>query len=359
MDLRIIDLDLDYPILPNFFDKYQYNNLTLCAGDGKQEIITDDGKLEAFTDIEWFTTNKIGFSRENKPTNIFMTAKNYMPELVEENKRYLIDNPHLEVLLLVYDDKSLKYRENLCLLFKDSINNIYEDNACYGKKLNLKILDCILKPNGVGIYHMYMHGDSILQFIEELYIFENYKSKFTIDLDNNKIKKNNRNIIIANERDEREDRYEFNKAFSKEFNKAINTFEERKKLDEADNLKRIEYKNRNRNTPPPPPPIEPNSIYPHPPPPPPPPPIEPNSIYPYTPPPPITPNSIYPHTPPPPITIQPIRSNSRKGGIKHNSNSNSSSRKRKNTSSKSPRNSSSGKRKKSRKSPPKTKKRFN
>lgn len=295
MDPRIIDLDSDNPKLPNFFNKYQYNNLTLCAGDGKQEGITD---------IEWFTTNRIGYGRENKPTTIFMTAKNYMPELVEENKRYLIDNPHLEVLLLVYDDKSLKYRENLCLLFKDSINNIYEDNACYGKKLNLKILDCILKPNGVGIYHMYMHGDSILQFIKELNNFEDYKSKFTIDLDNNKIKKNNGNIIIATERDE------FNKAFNKEFNKAIKT---------------LEYKN--RNTPPPPPP------------------------------PPITPNSIYPHTPPPPITIQHIRSNSRKGGIKHKSNS--SSRKRKKTSSKSPPNSSSGKRKKSRKSPPKPKKRFN
>jgi len=321
MDPRIIDLDLDNPILPNFFNKNQLNNLTLCAGDGKQQGITD---------IEWFTTNRIGFSRENKPTTIFMTAKNYMPHLVEENKRYLIDNPHLEVLLLVYDDTSLKYRENLCNLFNDSIDNIYEDSACYGKKLNLEILDCILKP--FGIYHMEMYRPTILEFIKELYIFEDYKSDFTIDLDNNQIIKNYENTIIANER---ENHYEFNEA--------IKTFEERKKLDKADNLKRREYKNINRN-----PfsklPIAPNSIYP--------PPITPNSIYP----PPITPNLIYPH--PPPIAIQPIRSNSRKG-IQHNSNSSSSSRKRKNTSSKSPHNSSSGKRKKSRKSPPKTKKRFN
>jgi len=300
MDPRIIDLDSYNPILPNFFNKNQLNNLTLCAGDGKQQGITD---------IEWFTTpNKIGYNRENKPTNIFMAAKNYSKEKLEDNKQYLIDNTVLNVILLVYDDTSLKYRENLCNLFNDSIDNIYEDSACYGKKLNLEILDCILKP--FGIYHMEKYTPSIVYFINELYLFEDYKSKFTIDLDNNQIIKDYRNTIIANER---EDHYEFNEA--------IKLFEERKKLDEADNLKRREYKNINRNR-------NPFSKLP------------------------IAPNLIYPH--PPPIAIQPIRSNSRKG-IQHKSNSSS----RKRTSSKSPPNSSSGKRKKSRKFPPKTKKRFN
>jgi hypothetical protein len=227
MDYRIIDLDLDLdnPTLPAFFLKNNTNNLTLCAGDGKQEGITD---------IEWFTTNRIGYGRENKPTTIFMTTKNYMPHFLEENKQYLSSMPDLEVLLLVYDHESLKYRENLCLLFKDSIDNIYEDAFCYGKKLNLKILDCILKTN--GIYHMERHTPTILQFIKELYIFENYKSKFTIDLDNNKIIKNNGNIIIVNENNDDD-----------EYNEAIKTIENRKKLDEADREKRTKYRRTSRS----------------------------------------------------------------------------------------------------------------
>ena len=196
MDDRIIDLDLDNPILPDFFSKNNTNNLTLCAGDGKQEGITD---------IEWFTTKKIGNNRENKPTTIFMTTKNYMTHFLIDNKIYLISQPELKILLLIYNDESLKYRENLCKLFKDSINNIFEDTNCYGKKINLKILDCILKRN--GIYHMEIYIPTIVEFIEELYLFEDYFQKFTINLDENKITKNYGNNIIANEK---ENNHEYN-----------------------------------------------------------------------------------------------------------------------------------------------------
>jgi len=154
-----------------------------------------------------------------------------MPEFLEENKQYLSTMPDLEVLLLVYDHESMKYRENLCLLFKDSIDNIYEDNHCYGKKLNLKILDCILKTD--GIYHMENYRPTILEFIEELYIFEDFYKKFEIDLDNNKIIKNNGNIIIAKENND-------------EYNEAIKIIENRKKLDETDKEKRIKYRTRRR-----------------------------------------------------------------------------------------------------------------
>ena len=223
MDTRIVDLDSDNPIIPKFFSKNNTTNLTLCAGDGKQQGITD---------IEWFTTNKQGYNREKKTTTIFMTTKNYNPDSLEENKQYLIDNQKLQVILLVYDDKSLKYRENLCLLFKDSIDNIYEDTACYGKKLNLKILDCILREGGV--YHMENYMPAILELINELYLFEDYYEKFEVDLDNNKIIKNNGNIIIANEKK------------NNQYNEAIKIFDNRKKLDEADKEKRREYRNRIR-----------------------------------------------------------------------------------------------------------------
>lgn len=226
MDNRIVDLDLDNPILPDFFSENNTNNLTLCAGDGKQQGITD---------IEWFTKNKEGYNREKKPTTIFMTAKNYNPQSLEENKQYLKDNQQLQVILLVYDDESLKYRENLCLLFKESIDNIYEDASCYGKKLNLKILDCILKKN--GIYHMERYNPTIIGFIKELYLFEDYFQKFTINLDENKITKNYGNNIIANEKEN-----------NHEYNEAIKTIDIRKKLDKSDEEKRKEYRIRNRST---------------------------------------------------------------------------------------------------------------
>jgi hypothetical protein len=129
----------------------------------------------------------------------------------------------------------LKYRENLCTLFKESIDNIYEDTSCYGKKLNLKILDCILKRN--GIYHMERYIPTIVEFIEELYLFEDYYQKFTVDLDKNKIIKNNGNTIIANEKEN-----------NHIYNEAIKIIENRKKLDESDKEKRKEYRIRNPYT---------------------------------------------------------------------------------------------------------------
>jgi hypothetical protein len=191
MDNRIIDLDLDNLKLPEFFKKNNINNLTLCVGDGEHTLLELEG-LEGtgsdipITDIEWFATKKI---RKMKKINskIFMVCKNYSPDALLKNIEYLKENPSLEVILLIYDYNSSKYKENLCLLFENSIDNIFEDFACYGKKLNLKILDCILKIN--GIYKMHKDKYSVDEFIKNLPYFQNYHGKFKIDLDNLEIKK--------------------------------------------------------------------------------------------------------------------------------------------------------------------------
>jgi len=191
MDNRIIDLDLDNLKLPEFFKKNNINNLTLCVGDGEHTLFELEG-LEGtgsdipITDIEWFATKKIR-KMEKINSKIFMVCKNYSPDALLKNIEYLKENPSLEVILLIYDYNSSKYKENLCLLFENSIDNIFEDYACYGKKLNLKILDCILKIN--GIYKMHRNKYSVDEFIKNLPYFQNYHGKFKIDLDNLEIKK--------------------------------------------------------------------------------------------------------------------------------------------------------------------------
>jgi hypothetical protein len=188
MDNRIIDLDLDNLKLPEFFKKNNINNLTLCVGDGVHTLkeLEGTGSVIPITDIEWFATKEIRKMKEIN-SKIFMVCKNYSPDRLLKNIEYLKENPRLEVILLIYDYNSSKYEENLCLLFENSINNIFEDYACYGKKLNLKILDCILKIN--GIYKMHRYKDSVDEFIENLHHFNNYYGKFSIDLDNLEIKK--------------------------------------------------------------------------------------------------------------------------------------------------------------------------
>ena len=191
MDNRIIDLDLDNLKLPEFFKKNNINNLTLCVGDGEHTLFELEGLKGTgsdipITDIEWFATKKIR-KMEKINSKIFMVCKNYSPDALLKNIEYLKENPSLEVILLIYDYNSSKYKENLCLLFENSIDNIFEDYACYGKKLNLKILDCILKIN--GIYKMHRNKYRVDEFIKNLPYFQNYHGKFKIDLDNLEIKK--------------------------------------------------------------------------------------------------------------------------------------------------------------------------
>ena len=181
MDNRIIDLDLDNPKLPEFFKDLGHPiNMTLCAGDGIQDGITN---------IEWFVTRKKGFSRENKPTTIFITTKNYSPKELEENKKYLKENKDLKVILLIYDHKKPKWKENLIKLLPNSIDNIYEDAAgCYGEILDLETLYRILRENGV--YHI-NHGffdnnirieNTINTYIGGLQNYSDYFKYFTINL---------------------------------------------------------------------------------------------------------------------------------------------------------------------------------
>jgi len=187
-DSRIIDLDLENPTLPDFFYRLEQPiNMTLCAGDGIQQ---------GMTDIEWFVRKRIGFSREEKPTNIFITTKNYNPEYLESNKTYLRSRPKLKVILLIYDDKNPKWKENLSKLFPGLINNIYEDNACAGEILDLKTLHEILREGGT--YTTAKNKEETNLFMRNLYSYKNYLQFFTIDLTSmpRTIIKNNANRLI-------------------------------------------------------------------------------------------------------------------------------------------------------------------
>lgn len=249
-DDRIIDLDLDNPKLPEFFkDLERPINMTLCAGDGIQEGITD---------IEWYVTKKKGYSREKKDTTIFITTKNYNRKGLEENKKYLKENTDLKVILLIYDDTKPKWKKNLIKLLPNSIDNIYEDFACYGEILDLATLYGILREN--GIYHI-SHSfnavpstgtnHSINSFIERLPNYIGYLNYFTIDLEDMpckskehgemtrcyKIIKDNKNQLLLP---------------NKEYNKVIEDiitinklFEESKRieLDKEDSIKRQLWKN--------------------------------------------------------------------------------------------------------------------
>ena len=203
LDNRIIDLDLDNPILPDFFKNLkQPINMTLCAGDGLQFNLMKGELQTKITDIEWYTTSRQGFRREDKPTTIFITAKNYAPGELEQNKQYLRSHPELEVILLVYNDvyndKIPKWKENLINLFPESINNIYEDVGCYGDKLDLKTLSIILREG--GIYHMENYSPRVKKFIKELHdYYKDYWKYFTINLQEQppyKIIKDNNNVLI-------------------------------------------------------------------------------------------------------------------------------------------------------------------
>jgi len=224
-DNRIIDLDLDNPTLPDFFQTLTHPiNMTLCAGDGKQE---------GMTDIEWFVTRKEGWYRENKPTTIFVTTKNYAPRGLEENKVYLRSHRDLKVILLVYDHENPKWKENLVRLFPGLINNIYEDNACYGDKLDLKTLYEILKEN--GIYHMFRYLPKVDLFLRELHPYKDYFRYFSIDLENvpYKIIKDNGDMLKLPD----------DRTFSDSFSDHANGLK-RFKLDKLDYEYRTKYRTR-------------------------------------------------------------------------------------------------------------------
>jgi hypothetical protein len=183
-DDRIIDLDKSCN-LPSFFNELpEPVNLTLCTGDGYQDYITD---------IEWFTTGKPGHNRETKPTTIFMTTKNYSSEPLEMNKKYLRDHPELKVILLVYDHTKNTYKENLVKLFPNKINNIFEDDSCYGAILDIKTLYGILKENGK--YTFEKAFIYVTPFISGLHMYDEYLKYFNIDLQKGEIVKDNSNIL--------------------------------------------------------------------------------------------------------------------------------------------------------------------
>jgi hypothetical protein len=181
-DNRIIDLDLDNPILPDFFRKLRDPiNMTLCAGDGVEMTQDENGVQKQMTNIEWFVTGHEGHDRENKPTTIFVTTKNWCKSSLEANKEYLRSRPDLQVILLVYDDKNpRRWKENLVRLFPNLIDNIYEDVGCYCDALDLRTLNEILRENGT--YQFHYTPPKIKLFLSELFNYEAYFRYFTINL---------------------------------------------------------------------------------------------------------------------------------------------------------------------------------
>jgi hypothetical protein len=241
LDNRIIDLDksLNEIELPAFF--YELSkpiNMTLCAGDGIQSEITD---------IESFTSGKEEYGRNKKPTRVFMTTKNYNQEGLNMNKKYLNDNKDLKVLLLIYDDTSIKYKENLVNLFSNTFGNIFEDSSCYGDKLDLKILYEILDNEG-EYFPNYM--EKITNFIKQIYIYDEYLKYFTITINggiNNSIKKDNGNKLILNKIMDTKYTSPPYSLWIEEYNSAIQEYYDRKNLDTIDSEYRKKTKEKLTN----------------------------------------------------------------------------------------------------------------
>ena len=249
-DARIIDLDVNDSELPIFFNNLaEPINMTLCAGDGFSDGITD---------IEWFVTKKKGRGyRDQKPTTIFITTKNYNPDTLDINKQYLIDNPNLEVIFLVYNDKTSVWKDNLIKLFSNKINNIYEDDSCYGHILDLQTLKFILKDG--GIYHLLADHSKMDKFMGDLHYYKYYWQYFTIDLDNHprKIIKNNENrLILPSIWEDPTEGYLRNTHYKPTIPNGLTKFnldkeldkkdvERRKELDIQDHYRRTRFFNRN------------------------------------------------------------------------------------------------------------------
>jgi hypothetical protein len=237
-DHRIIDLDKPFSelVLPLFLQSPGLSpiNMTLCAGDGFQKEMTD---------IEWFTTRREGHGRETKKTTIFMVAKNYSPRTLQENIKYLKRHPELKVVLLVFDDNTLKYKDNLVKLFPQMISNIYEDFACYGDKLDLKTLYEILKDKGTYTFN---YPPKLTKWINHLYLYDEYLPYFTINLDTHPctIIKDDGNRLTVSEKSTdfvaHWRRPDYSSVFSRvlDHNDAVANYKRRKLLDEEHKIRK-------------------------------------------------------------------------------------------------------------------------
>ena len=140
-DKRIIDLRRPIPEYVPWPDEPL--QLTLCAGDGMQRA---NNKL--ITDIEYFTSGIEGYNREYKPTNIFCCSPTYNLSGIEKNIGYMADNKELKILLVLCDTTNDQQLKNFKLLFKNKLQVIQEDIACYGATLSNTILHDVLVPGG-------------------------------------------------------------------------------------------------------------------------------------------------------------------------------------------------------------------
>lgn len=248
-DGRIIDLDKPFEELklPRFFGKLLHNksnpvNLNLCTGDGIQDDLTD---------IEWYTTGRIGYEREKKPTTIFMTTKYYdstaMSSSLLKNIEYLLEHKKLKVILLIYNHADVRYKENLVRLFPNAIDNIYEDAACYGDKLDLKTLYGILKDNGT--YDMDIYHKSLVTFIDNLYLYDDFLEFFTIIIADRLayIEKNNRNTLTFDVTSSTNKKSMSNHVYGRnDVVDAIKRYERRKELDKVDSQIRAHHYEKKR-----------------------------------------------------------------------------------------------------------------
>ena len=135
-DKRVIDLrkEVNYVPWPQ-----SLLHMTMCAGDGKQNNITD---------IEYFTQKYEGYSRDTKHTNIFCCSPDYNSSGIEENKKYMKDHPDLDILLVLCDTKNTIQLDRFKTLFANKLSVIQEDLACYGATLTPDLLYDVLVPGG-------------------------------------------------------------------------------------------------------------------------------------------------------------------------------------------------------------------
>jgi hypothetical protein len=140
-DKRVIDLRNNIqPYIPWPSKPIQ---LTLCAGDGVQ---SHNGT--PITDIQWFTTDIEGFSREHKPTNVFCCSPDYNVTGLNKNMEYLKNNKQLEILLVLCDTTNPLHLQRFKELFRGRITKMHEDMACYGPALSTEILEKVLVTGG-------------------------------------------------------------------------------------------------------------------------------------------------------------------------------------------------------------------
>jgi hypothetical protein len=155
-DKRVIDLrnNNNIPYIPWPSEPIQ---LTLCAGDGVQRY--NDTPI---TDIQWFTTDIEGFSRQHKPTNVFCCSPDYNLDGLNKNIKYLEQHKNLKILLVLCDTTNPLHLQRFKELFKNRITTIREDMACYGQALSTEILQNVLVTGGQYIiddhrkYNMYL-----------------------------------------------------------------------------------------------------------------------------------------------------------------------------------------------------------